>query len=189
MSEDLFSQHVKSTFQNFQPEVPTEVYTKMRRKLWLQNFMSWNAGHLNIWYVSIVLTGATLWAIVPQDVPQGNQPAAVQSVESTPAVQAPIAPAQMANENLVKPEEKATPDKPKATRAETNADSMLPEPTVENPQVESNSFTLEDALNANRKEIPSGEYATGQSGEGNQESETKPTTRSIKIKVMKEDKK
>jgi hypothetical protein len=86
-------------------------------------------------------------------------------------------------------EEKATSEKPKATRAETNTDSMLPEPAVENPQVESNSFTLEDAVNTNRKEIPAGECTSGQSGEGNQESETKPTTRSIKLKVMKEDKK
>ncbi|MFM7814644.1 MAG: hypothetical protein ACKO66_09020 [Flavobacteriales bacterium] len=66
MSKDFLSQRVKSALHDFQPEVPAAVYSKMRRKLWLNGFLRWNPASLNVWYVTILLSGSLVWAAMPK---------------------------------------------------------------------------------------------------------------------------
>lgn len=55
MSEEKFFQNVKASLYDFAPEVPQSVYSGMRRKLWISNFMTWKWASLNIWYVLLLV--------------------------------------------------------------------------------------------------------------------------------------
>lgn len=51
MSEEKFFGNVRETLYTYAPEVPAEVYGRMRRKLWLSQFLQFSAGRLNAWYL------------------------------------------------------------------------------------------------------------------------------------------
>ncbi len=51
MSEEKFFGNVRETLYTYAPEVPADVYGRMRRKLWLSQFLQFNAGRLNAWYL------------------------------------------------------------------------------------------------------------------------------------------
>ncbi|MEN9638875.1 MAG: hypothetical protein RLZZ262_743 [Bacteroidota bacterium] len=62
MQEDRLYNQFKSQLENYSPEVPAAVYSGMRRKLWLSQFLKFNATSLNVWYVGTALMlGAGLW--------------------------------------------------------------------------------------------------------------------------------
>lgn len=84
MSEDKFFGQVKSTMEHYAPEVPTAVYAGMRRKLWLSQFLHWNAARLNAWYVLMLATvGATAIMLTSG----GNAPAQrAGEAQAAPAV-------------------------------------------------------------------------------------------------------
>ena len=67
MSEDRFNNQVRSIMANYQPEVPASVYGAMRKKMWWSNFTRLSATRFNIWYLALLLSGATAaWAFWPQ---------------------------------------------------------------------------------------------------------------------------
>jgi hypothetical protein len=51
MSEEKFFGNVRETLYTYAPEVPAEVYGRMRRKLWVSQFLQFSAGRLNAWYL------------------------------------------------------------------------------------------------------------------------------------------
>ncbi|MDZ4823533.1 MAG: hypothetical protein SH856_08745 [Flavobacteriales bacterium] len=57
MTEERFFSKVKDTFQGYAPEVPQSVYAAMRRKLWMSNFMRFDATRFNMWYLLIAAAG------------------------------------------------------------------------------------------------------------------------------------
>ena len=60
MSEDRFFQQVNATMADYRPEVPESVYTGMRRKLWWSNFTRLSVTRFNVWYLTILLVGASI---------------------------------------------------------------------------------------------------------------------------------
>ena len=61
MTEERFFNEVRNRMENFSPEVPSSVYSGMRKKLWWNNFTRFRAAHLNVWYVAAVSTAAICW--------------------------------------------------------------------------------------------------------------------------------
>jgi hypothetical protein len=61
-SEEKFFRHVKETMSGYAPEVPAAVYGRMRRKLWLSRFLTFDASRLNIWYLLLAagITGGVM---------------------------------------------------------------------------------------------------------------------------------
>jgi hypothetical protein len=61
MTEEKFFKGVHDSLSNYAPEVPASVYTGMRRKMWLNGFLSMKWNQLNVWYV---LLGASMLSAV-----------------------------------------------------------------------------------------------------------------------------
>lgn len=62
MHEDRFYNQFKTQLENYAPEVPAAAYSGMRRKLWLSQFLKFNATSLNVWYVgTAIMVSAGLW--------------------------------------------------------------------------------------------------------------------------------
>jgi hypothetical protein len=85
MSEDKFFGQVKSTMEHYAPEVPASVYAGMRRKLWLSQFLRWNASRLNAWYVVLFVSiGTTAAVMTTSNNATGNKATSYSSpVEAT----------------------------------------------------------------------------------------------------------
>jgi hypothetical protein len=68
MSEERFYQQVKEVVYNYSPEVPQQVYGKMRRALWWSNFTKLSATRFNMWYLLLLLgAGGTAAVLFTQD--------------------------------------------------------------------------------------------------------------------------
>ncbi len=85
MSEERFYQQVKDVMYNYSPEVPHQVYGKMRRALWWSNFTKLSATRFNMWYLLLLLgAGGTAAVLYTQD-PKTVATSAAQPAYSTPA--------------------------------------------------------------------------------------------------------
>lgn len=68
MSEERFYQQVKDVMYNYSPEVPHQVYGKMRRALWWSNFTKLSATRFNMWYLLLLLgAGGTAAVLFTHD--------------------------------------------------------------------------------------------------------------------------
>jgi len=56
MSEETFYSKVRDSLHAYAPEVPASIYSRMRKKLWLANFLALDFSRLNLWYL-LVATG------------------------------------------------------------------------------------------------------------------------------------
>ena len=89
MSEDRFFQHVRSTMTDYRPEVPEAVYSGIRKKLWWSNFTRLSATRFNIWYLSILITGAIcIWNV--SKVEESASTKAVSQPVLTPSESIPV---------------------------------------------------------------------------------------------------
>ena len=59
MSEERFYNQVREQLFDYSPEVPQSVYSGMRRKLWWSDFTSFKAFRFNMWYLLIMVGGAS----------------------------------------------------------------------------------------------------------------------------------
>ncbi len=59
MSEERFYNQVREQLFDYSPEVPQSVYGGMRRKLWWSDFTSFKAFRFNMWYLLIMVGGAS----------------------------------------------------------------------------------------------------------------------------------
>jgi hypothetical protein len=68
MQEDQIFNQFKSVLEHYQPEVPQSVYKGVRRKLWLSQFMRFNAASLNVWYVGVAIcVGLGTWGVLSKE--------------------------------------------------------------------------------------------------------------------------
>lgn len=89
MSEEKFFLQVKSTMEHYAPEVPAAVYAGMRRKLWVSQFMRWNASRLNAWYILLFVSLGTTAAVLASS----NSAKGTKAAQFSAPVEATIAPA------------------------------------------------------------------------------------------------
>jgi hypothetical protein len=89
MSEEKFFLQVKSTMEHYAPEVPAAVYAGMRRKLWVSQFMRWNASRLNAWYVLLFVSLGTTAAVLASN----NGAQGTKAAQFSAPVEATITPA------------------------------------------------------------------------------------------------
>lgn len=59
MREENFYSQVRSHFENYSPEVPAELYSGMRRRLFWSNFLKFDVARFNAWYALILVGGAS----------------------------------------------------------------------------------------------------------------------------------
>jgi hypothetical protein len=59
MSEERFYNQMREQLFDYSPEVPQSVYSGMRRKLWWSDFTSFKAFRFNMWYLLIMVGGAS----------------------------------------------------------------------------------------------------------------------------------
>ena len=98
MQEDQIFNQFKSVLEHYQPEVPHSVYKGVRRKLWLSQFMRFNAASLNVWYVGVAIcVGLGTWGVLSKEetataqtaksvsVHMESQSTFVQAVSSSPS--------------------------------------------------------------------------------------------------------
>ncbi|MFN8864040.1 MAG: hypothetical protein ACK500_06460 [Flavobacteriales bacterium] len=80
MSEEKFFGNVRETLYTYAPEVPADAYSRMRRRLWLSQFLQFSAGRLNAWYLLCagVLTAGGLM-MLPGDSSQALRSGAYES--------------------------------------------------------------------------------------------------------------
>lgn len=92
MQEDQIFNQFKSVLEHYQPEVPQSVYKGVRRKLWLSQFMRFNAASLNVWYVGVAIcVGLGTWGVLSKDeaaTAQTAKPVSVQMESQSTIVQA-----------------------------------------------------------------------------------------------------
>ena len=92
MQEDQIFNQFKSVLEHYQPEVPHSVYKGVRRKLWLSQFMRFNAASLNVWYVGVAMcVGLGTLGILSKDeaaTAQTAKPVSIQMESQSTIVQA-----------------------------------------------------------------------------------------------------
>jgi hypothetical protein len=59
MSEERFYNQMREQLFDYSPEVPQSVYSGMRRKLWWAGFTSFKAFRFNMWYLLMMVGGAS----------------------------------------------------------------------------------------------------------------------------------
>jgi hypothetical protein len=154
MSEEKFFLQVKSTMEHYAPEVPAAVYAGMRRKLWISQFMRWNASRLNAWYLLLfVSVGTTVAVLSANDSAQGNKAASYNSTIETTKVQAVQATTSSAAsteqasvvlaETASTTQAKASMFSPKNLRPELSTTEAAPTEEVLNTQPTNTSCTSE----------------------------------------------
>lgn len=184
MSEDFLSQRVKSALHDFQPEVPAEVYTNMRRKLWLNGFLRWNPSSLNIWYVSFVLAGTLAWAAFPKaavETPQANP----QAAENNHAPAAPVPTTSVVEQPTTSPVNTTCQS---SKTASGSADGHTASTDAqETPAQDATVLAPFETTVSN--DISEEKSTTTEQAQETKEPETQVGSRSIKIKVVKDGKK
>jgi hypothetical protein len=93
MQEDQIFNQFKSVLEHYQPEVPQSVYNGVRRKMWLSQFMRFNAASLNVWYIGVfIAAGVGTWGFISKDESSSAQAAKSVNIQ----MELPSASAQMA---------------------------------------------------------------------------------------------
>jgi len=129
MSDEKFFSQVKGSLESYAPEVPQEVYSKMRRKLWWSGFTKLSAARFNMWYLILLvgLGGGLMAYSNTCDAPASTvkmepltpvvNPSTTTNLVSAPAIIEVAAPIE---ESIAMVEKKETVAQPKAEKKSTS---------------------------------------------------------------------
>ena len=160
-SENRFFEEVKGRLENYTPEAPSEVFGMARNQFLTRRFFRFNVQHFNIWYVAVLVTGATVAVLLSNPKSESevivNAPKEVQS----PQIVQPTIPDQIVEQKSEAPKETVSEVKKKR-------------PVVKSDASESKSV---EAQIEEEKAVPL---------EKSKAPEPEPKSKSLNVKVLKE---
>lgn len=155
MSDEKFFSEVKSLVEDYSPEVPQEVYSSMRKKLWWTRFMQFGLAHFNVWYIVAALGVAGGLSLFNNTNPEAPVPASTEeSIQPTPEIQtketitAPVEPVQVTEEGV---ETSAEEKRETPKTAPIQASPIEKATTQPKPTQEKTSNTTKDIEKATAK--------------------------------------
>lgn len=72
MNDEVFFSQVKSKLEAYSPTAPEEIYGKMRKKLWWNNFTRLSLTRFNVWYI-LLFCGLATGFVLNQDSPSADK--------------------------------------------------------------------------------------------------------------------